>query len=211
MASQIRAGSVWEICKDSGEWMIVDLGFSATKPSCGIWTEANCTRVVEFGQLVKRVIEEAQKADSRPLNLLLEAPLSVAFNKRCNPTRRRCENSKDGKYRLWYVNAGAATLIAADHLLRKLNGCQIQREVRLFEGFVSFKNPNAQAKTRNERVQEHICDVLKLKNAVWDPTQACIFAPENLKHQDGDTIQSAFAFLCKDLVPPVIRIDPPTN
>lgn len=208
MASQIRAGSVREICKDSGDWMIVDMGFSARQRSCGIWTEASGVDVVEFGTLVKRVIEEARKSDSGPLNLLLEAPLSVAFNERENPTRRRCENSKDGKYRLWYVNAGAATLIAADHLLRKLNGCQIQRDVRLFEGFVSFKGPKGEAACSKKLGNPHERDVLLLKNAVWDPTQACIFAPENLKHKDSDTIQSAFAFLCKDPVPPVIRVDP---
>ena len=210
MASQIRAGSIGEICAGSGEWMIVDLGFSARKRSCGIWTKANGACVVEFGQLVKSVIEEAQKPGKEPLNLLLEAPLSVAFNNSGNPTRRRCDTSKDGKHRDWYVNAGATTLTAADHLLRKLNGCQIKREVRLFEGFVSFKAKGA-SKNQKEREQEHKCDVLRLKNAVWNRSTACIFAPEKLHRQNDPKARSAFAFLCKDLVPPVIRIDPPTN
>ena len=210
MASQIRAGSVKEICKDSGEWIIVDLGFSARQRSCGIWTEA-CEEpaVLTFGCLVKRVCKEARDADRGQLNLLLEAPLSVAFKKNDNPTRRLCD-AKDGKYRPWYVNAGATTLIAADHLLRKLNDCQIQREVRLFEGFVSFKAPKPQAKTQRERKQEHKRDVLQLKNAVWNPNTACIFGPDDLV-QEGETIQSAFAFLCKNPVPPVIRVDPPTD
>ena len=211
MASQIRAGFVWEICKDSGEWVIVDLGFSARKRSCGIWTKANCACVVEFGQCVDRVIEEARKAASKPLNLLLEAPLSVAFNKRGNPTRRRCDTSKDGKHRDWYVNAGATTLTAADHLLRKLNGCQIKRDVRLFEGFVSFKETKSQATPSKNRINPHERDVLLLKSAVWDRKNACIFAPDKLKQKKDDTVQSAFAFLCKDLVPPVIRVDLPTN
>lgn len=210
MASQIRAGSDGEINKDSGEWIIVDLGFSNKQRSCGIWTEADEPKAVEFGDLVKRVIAKAQKDDSRPLNLLLEAPLSVAFKKNGNPTRRRCD-AKNGKSREWYVNAGATTLIAADHLLRNLIDCQIQREVRLFEGFVSFKDPKNQAKTAGARRQGHICDVLQLKGVVWDRNKACIFAPEKLAHHKEDRIQSAFAFLCKDLVPPVIRIDPPTN
>ena len=208
MASQILAGSVCQIGKGSGEWMIVDLGFSAKQRSCGIWTKATNTEVVTFGQLVKRVTGEAQKADSVPLNLLLEAPLSVAFKKDGNPTRRLCD-TKDGKYRDWYVNAGATTLIAADHLLRHLDSCKIQRDVRLFEGFVSFKVSTGKTKNRNERIQEHELDALKLKDAVWNPKKACIFAPEKLVHE-GDDIRSAFAFLCKDLVPPVIRVDPHT-
>lgn len=209
MASQIRAGSVGEINKDSGDWMIVDLGFSAKRPSCGIWTKADGADVVEFGVLVKRVIAEAQKADSVPLNLLLEAPLSVAFKRNGNPTRRLCD-TRDSKHRDWYVNAGATTLIAADHLLRNLNGCQIHREVRLFEGFVSFKDPKNEAARSAKRVNPHERDVLLLKNAVWNPNMACIFTPGELQQKEGDTVQSAFAFLCKDLVPPVIRIDPPT-
>ena len=211
MSPQIRAGSVGEICKDSGEWVIVDLGFSAKQRSCGIWTEAYEEPVVlTFGCLVKRVCKEARAGAYRgPLNLLLEAPLSVAFNEARNPTRRRCD-AKDGKYRDWYVNAGATTLIAADHLLRNLNGCQIQREVRLFEGFVSFKDPNDKAKTQDERMQEHKRDVLQLKRAICDPNTACIFDPEDLV-QERETIQSAFAFLCEGLVPPVIRVDPPTD
>ena len=208
MASQILAGSVCQIGKGPGEWMIVDLGFSAKQRSCGIWTKDTDTDVVTFGQLVKRVTEEAQKADSVPLNLLLEAPLSVAFKKNGNPTRRLCD-TKDGKYRDWYVNAGATTLIAADHLLRHLDSCKIQRDVRLFEGFVSFKDSTGKKKNQNERMQEHKLDALKLKDAVWDPKTACIFAPEKLVHE-GDDIRSAFAFLCKDLVPPVIRVDPDT-
>lgn len=208
MASQIRAGSFCDIRKDSGKWMIVDLGFSAKKRSCGIWTEADDACVAEFGQLVKRVIEEARKSDPRPLNLLLEAPLSVAFNKRGNPTRRRCDTSKDGKHRVWYVNAGATTLIAANHLLQKLNGCQIQRDVRLFEGFVSFKGPKVEAARSKKRVNPHERDGLLLKNAVWNPNTACIFTPGELQQNEGDAVKSAFAFLCKNLVPPVIRVDP---
>ena len=210
MSPKIRSGSDCHIRKDSGKWMIVDLGFSATQLSCGIWTKANGACVVEFGQLVKRVIEEAQKNDSGPLNLLLEAPLSVAFNERGNPTRRRCD-AQDGKYRDWYVNAGATTLIAADHLLRNLNDCQIQREVRLFEGFVSFKAPKDDANPSKKRINPHEHDVLQLKHAVWNPNPACIFAPEKLKQKEDDTIRSAFAFLYKGLVPPVIRVDPPTD
>lgn len=211
MASQIRAGFVKEICKDSVEWIIVDLGFSARQRSCGIWTEAYEEPVVlTFGCLVKRVCKEAQDADRGPLNLLLEAPLSVAFKKNGNPTRRQCD-AKDGKYRPWYVNAGATTLIAADHLLRNLNDCQIQREVRLFEGFVSFKAPKDDANPSKKRINPHKHDVLQLKHAVWNPNPACIFAPWELKQQKNDTVRSAFAFLYKGLVPPVIRVDPPTD
>ena len=114
------------------------------------------------------------------------------------------------------MNAGAATLIAAGHLLRALSGCQGKRVVRLFEGFVSFKPQENERKSeqeneckskKEERIEEHKKDVLALKNAVWDRTNANIFDPTELRKDPTHRIESAFSFLDKRLIPPVIRID----
>ena len=148
MPFEIIAGSTTDINKDSGQWLIVDIGFSSTECSCGIWKGSGKPCVTTFGNLVKLVTHAVQKAGTQPLNLLIEAPLSVAFQKDGNPTRRSCD-SQGGKHRDWYVNAGATTLIAAGYLLRALHGCRIQRDVRLFEGFISFKPSEAKpSKTR---------------------------------------------------------------
>ena len=203
MASKIVAGRTTDINRGSGQWLIVDIGFSSTDPSCGVWNGTGKPEVVEFGDLVTLATQEVRMAGSQPLNLLLEAPLSVAFQPNGNPTRRKCD-SQDDKHRDWYVNAGATTLIAASHLLWALANCQGQRDVRLFEGFVSFKPPEAKPKSKAEQIAEHKRDVLKLKNAVWTGASAQFIDPCKLRQNPGHCIKSAFHFLDEHLIPPVI-------
>ncbi len=206
MAPRIIAGQVADINEDAGQWLIVDMGFSSTKRSCGVGNDAGEPYVVTFSGLVTLATQEVQRADSRPLNLLLEAPLSVAFQQNGNPTRRICD-TYDGQHRDWYVNAGATTLIAASYLLRALHACQIQRDVRLFEGFVSFGRHQGRTRNNAERIAAHRADVLALRNAVWYGANAQIFDPGELV-QHPNRIESAFHFLDEDLIPPVIRINP---
>ena len=207
MASRIFSGSTTDINKDSGPWLIVDIGFSSMECSCGVWNGTGKPTVVTFGGLVNLATREVQEATTSPLNLLIEAPLSVAFQKNGNPTRRSCD-SQGGKHRDWYVNAGATTLIAAGYLLQALDGCEGQRDVRLFEGFVSFKRSEAKPKTKAERIAAHKKDVLKLKDAVWTRANAQIIDPGELPRNPDDRIESAFPFFKMKLIPPVIRINP---
>ena len=131
------------------------------------------------------------------MNLLLEAPLSVVFNKGGNPDHRSCDKRGD-QYRDWYVNAGAATLVAAGHLLRTLHDCESQREVRLFEGLVSFKSQDDKS--------SHTSDVLALKNAVWNPRKRQVVNPNELTINDGDRVESAFAFAGMNFGVPLVII-----
>ena len=207
MAPRIIAGLVADINPDSGQWLIVDVGFSSNEQSCGVWNGAGEPYVVTFGDLVRLAIQEVQEPVSGPLNLLLEAPLSVAFRENGNPTRRVCD-TQDGRHRDWYVNAGATTLIAAGYLLLAVHRCQRQREVRLFEGFVSFRHPDDRPTNRAQRIASHIADVWALRNAVWNHANANIFGPGELQQDPNDHIESAFSFLDGDIVPPVIRYSP---
>ena len=142
MASKIVAECTIDINEGSGQWLIVDIGFSSTEPSCGVWNGMEKPSVVTFGDLLKLATREVQKAGPLPLNLLLEAPLSLAFQQNDNPIRRSCD-SQGSQHRDWHVNAGSTTLVAAGYLLRALDGFQKQRNIRLFEGFVSFKGSEA--------------------------------------------------------------------
>ena len=75
--------------------------------------------------------------------------------------------------------------------------CEIQREVRLFEGFVSFKP----SKTKSS----HTKDVKRLRKAAWNPTPDCVFAPCKLRKNDSDTLQSVFKFADMNFgIPPVV-------
>ena len=88
-------------------------------------------------------------------------------------------------------------IVATGYLLRSLVDSEVQRDVRLFEGFVSFKS--------GTRKSDHVKDVNELRKAVWNPKQGCIIAPESIKLCDSDTIESAFAFAGMDFgVPPVV-------
>ncbi len=207
MAPKIIAGCTTDINEESGQWLIVDIGFSSTACSCGVWDGTGEPRVVTFGQLVSLVIKKAQEPDCTPLNLLIEAPLSVAFQQNGNPTRRQCD-SLGKKHRDWYVNAGATTLIAASYLLWKLNNCPRTRQVRLFEGLVSFKTSNQRPRSKKARIATHKNDVRNLKKAVCNPADAKVFSPQELPVNQCDRVESAFSFLDKNTIPPVIRTNP---
>ena len=196
MGLHIRAGCVSEIHNQEGEWLFVDLGFAAESRSCGVLTDEGNPEVVRFGELVNLVVREATQSVSTPLNLLIEAPLSVTFNKNGNPTGRSFEK-QGAKTRYWYLQAGAVVTIAAGHLLRALVRSGIQREVRLFAGFVSFKS----SKTKSS----HTRDVLKLREAVRNPAKARIVTPDQVRRTDSDRVESAFAFAAMDFgIPPVV-------
>ena len=211
--SKIRAGRCSEMTKyDKGVWLFVDVGFSMADKTCGILKPNGTADVVTFDCLKQLVIKEAQET-CPPLNLVLEAPLSVAFNGNGNPTRRNCDTLKDKygndkkdknghpKHRDWYVNAGAAMLVATTHLLRAVLDSGIQREIRLFEGFLSFKSGRTKS--------DHIKDVKKLRKVAWYGTEGKIFAPEKLRKSCSDRLESAFKVAGMDFgIPPVIFVYP---
>ena len=200
MAPEIRAGCYEELVKPSGEWLFIDIGFSSKKKSCGFLKGKGCPDVVTFGDLVEQVVEETQEETGEPLNMLIEAPLSVAFNKKRNPTFRTVEwwdDSKGNKqYRGWWYNAGASTMVAAGYLLRSVSDCETKREVRLFEGLVSFKP--------QDDTSSDIKDVEALRDSVWDPTRRCVYGPCDLKVNESDKLKPAFPKIYCGIPPVVI-------
>ena len=152
-----------------------------------------------YGDLEFRIADELAKG-SFPLNLLIEAPLSVAFNVHGNPTGRRIERrGRDTRY--WYVGAGAVTLLATTYLLRKLHDGKPTREIRLFEGFASFKSKGA--------TSSHADDISKLRSVAWgESDRGRIVDREGLKMRDEDILRSAFAVSGMDFgVPPVVVVE----
>ncbi len=197
---RIRAGEVSEVKKEPGEWLFVDVGFSSKGLTCGVVEGERTPEAKTFGGLVDLVVQKAKKI-GEPLNLLLEAPLSAAFNEACNPTGRSFEKSEDGQHPYWYENAGGVLIVATGHLLRAVVDCERQREVRLFEGFVSF-TPKGDKSTDTY-------DALSLRKAVWNTTSASLFGPGDLKMKESDTLKSALAFAGMDFgIPPVVVVQP---
>ena len=110
------------------DWIFVDIGFARQDNSCGVAIGTDVAKKVEFAELVKLVVRAVQK-EGKSLNLLLEAPLSMAFTKAGNPWPRNFEWSTrsqgndspqwfkdliDPSERFWYSRAGASTKAGAE-------------------------------------------------------------------------------------------------
>ena len=184
---------------NSGEWVFVDIGFSRNSRSCGFAVGDSEPQEVVFGSLAPQILSVIGKGRG-PLNLLIEAPLSVAFNAKGNPTGRRIEK-RGSRTRYWYVGPGCAVLVAATYLLRELYEASPTRQVRLFEGFASFKEQGGSS--------SHTDDVADLRNIAWSRGQTLgrVVGPDGLKAEKGDILCSAFAVSGMDLgVPPVVVV-----
>jgi hypothetical protein len=86
------------------------------------------------------------------------------------------------------------------YLLRGLHNSKPQREVRLFEGFVSFK-PKGQ-------VSSHCADVQALRAVVWATNReaSAVVGAGELATTSSDRVVSAFAVAGMDFgVPPVVH------
>ena len=142
----IRAGTPEEIAPGSGEWLFVDAGFSSSGRSCGVLGADNAAASITFSEARSRLVS-AGSIKAGPLNLLIEAPLSVAFNSRGNPTRRSIERL-GSQHRYWYEGLGCLVMTSAPYLLRGLCDSRPDREVRLFEGFVSFNTTLSDSQRR---------------------------------------------------------------
>ncbi|MDE0343954.1 MAG: helix-turn-helix transcriptional regulator [Deltaproteobacteria bacterium] len=201
LATTIVPGIRDQARRDSGQWVFVDIGFSAHSKSCGIAIGDTQPRNVRYSDLVSRIARELESGAS-PLNLLIEAPLSIAFNTAGNPTGRSIEKN-NGQTRYWYVGAGAAMLLATTHLLRCLCDMRPSREVRLFEGFASFKSRG--------RRSSHEADVSNLRSVAWGESQKGKIVEEGrLKMRDDDILVSAFAVSGMDFgIPAVVVVDDP--
>ena len=201
----IVAGTVDEAVRESGDWVFVDLGFSAQSKSCCIAFGDAEPFHLTYGELGSR-LECLTTAGAGPVNLLLEAPLSVAFSKDGNPTgrwietRRRIETGQR-ETRFWYVGPGAAVLIAATYLLRRLHDANPVNEIRLFEGFASFKSK----RTRTT----HVEDVMALRDVAWGRSdRGRVVGLDDLKARRGDVLHSAFAVTGMDLgIPAVVLLE----
>jgi hypothetical protein len=194
----IRAGTPEEVEPKSGEWLFIDAGFSSSGRSCGVLGAENVAASITFSEARSRLVASGSRKTS-PLNLLIEAPLSVAFNSRGNPTGRSMERL-GSQHRYWYEGLGCLVMTSALYLLRGLHDSQPQREVRLFEGFVSFKPKGS--------VSSHGADVQALRAVVWDANRGsdAVIAANHLAMTPSDRLASAFAVAGMEFgLPPVVR------
>jgi len=196
----IRAGLIEEIIWNSGSWIFVDIGFSNKAKSCGILIENNKPSELMFNEACLAVKNHVKQSDS-PINLVIEAPLSVSFDKEGNPKGRKIEKQK-GKTRYWCVGPGCVVMVATQYLLNEIENLTQNFELRLFEGFVSFK--------KKEEKTNHSRDVILLREVVMNPVRydSSIISGKGLKMDSTDILSSAFELSGRDYgIPPVIKIE----
>jgi hypothetical protein len=194
----IRAAQMKDATRCSVDWVFVDPGFSSRARSCGLLSGSAEPAQLTFAQLRAGLVQLAT-SEGPPMNLVIEAPLSVAFGAVGNPIGRSVE-LRNGQARYWYVGLGCSVLVAATYLLRALTESKIKRDIRLFEGLVSFK-PKGIPSSHSE-------DVLKLRSVAWgEHGSGRIVPPEELAASPTHTVQSAFLVAGMDFgVPPVVAV-----
>jgi hypothetical protein len=95
---------------------------------------------------------------------VIEAPLSVCFNKDGNPAGRLIEKEAiEGKTntRYWHADLGCSVMVAAMYLIRDIFEAAPTSQVRLFEGFVTYKDRSVRT--------DHRADARLLREVVKDP------------------------------------------
>ena len=196
----IHAGETEDIKWGSGVWVFLDIGFSNKRKSCGLLVEDGEPEELQFQTAAARISNIAGRA-SQAVNLVIEAPLSVAFDKWGNPSGRSFEKL-GSKTRYWYNGLGCTVMVAAFYLVRAVHDARPGQDVRLFESFVSYKEQGTRS--------DHSRDVLLMRNVVKDPVTNArsIVAPDSLKMAADDHLISAFCVAGLDCgIPPVIKCD----
>ncbi len=192
----IRAGIIQEIKWNSGNWVFIDIGFANKSRSCGMLFGNGDPSEVTFNEATELICDYLSKQQI-PTNLVIEAPLSVCFDVKGNPKGRKPEK-QNGKTRYWYVGLGCTVMVAAFYLLRAITDSNPPAEVRLFEGFVSFKD--------SDNTSNHSNDVILLRDAVINTKPGSIIDPEGFKMEKCDMVSSAFKVGSMDYgVPPIIQ------
>jgi hypothetical protein len=192
----IKAAKVDEIRWDDCAWIFVDIGFSNNKRSCGVlFGDDNSPSCLRFGEANTAILHRLQNLNG-PVKLVVEAPLSVCFDKDGNPKGRSIEKS-GSKTRYWYNGLGCAVMTAAVYLIRSIQRCPSTGIVLLAEGFISFKNPASPT--------SHASDALLLRSIVKGHQSGRIHSPDTLTSCSTDVLESAVAYAGEDIgIPPVI-------
>jgi hypothetical protein len=177
----ITSGSLHDLTSADTLLAILDVGFARQRRSCGLVLPNSKPQCLTFGEATQCIITFVSTASS-PVNLVIEAPLSVAFTHDGNPTGRTVE-SQNGLNRYWYVGLGTSVMVAALYLIKALPAGSGAPPVRLFEGFVSFKRA----------ASDHLADVRALEHVIRTPRlyPSHIVAPEGLRASPTDSVQSA--------------------
>lgn len=156
-----------DVAKLSGlATLAIDLGFSGSRPTCGAAYRAKgSNRVVrerlKFGECVDFSLKTL--AGSSEAVLIIEAPLSAAFDTEGNPHARGAFEAAP-KARWWSIGPGAAMALAAQYFLRALDQVATSdARHHLIEGFVAGADSGDDAEVAERLVES----VISPQKATW--------------------------------------------
>jgi hypothetical protein len=178
----IRAATVEEIVWDDESWIVLDIGFAGSKnKSSGLGIGVAPAVNVTFSEACQKIIDRID-AKSATVNLVVEAPLSVAFDVNGNPTVRAFEK-RDGETRGWYLGPAPSVTVAALRLLKRIqDSISPAADLRLVEGFATFKDKRT----------DHAADVEALREVIRG-RQGRIISPMNFAQNTSDNVESLAA------------------
>ena len=192
------AGHPTEFSRNPDHWIFVDIGFGGRKnngsigKTTGIKLPDEDSKNVTWSDCIAD-IKKYVNAASFPMNLMLEAPLSVAFDVSGNPAPRAFEKTDKGA-RYWYVPMGTNVAMSALFLLADLRR-ELKMKVRIYEAIVSFKS---------ERT-DHLDDANSMYKAVVNDG---IMPLAEFKQSPNDKVESLTSKIGWNFgIPPVFIIE----
>jgi hypothetical protein len=195
----IVPGKPSDVVWGKGNWIILDIGFSGRSDNrgrtCGLIIGKDDPTHLSFAD-AKRAVVSAICGSQSEINLMIEAPLSVSFRNGLPATR--LVEREGSQSRSWFTGAGCAVMVASMYLLREISQSEPAVTVRLFEGFVSFKD--------RAQKSDHKYDAKLLKEALQYPERysGSIISENDLKEQTNDDLMSAFSVMGLDYGVPVV-------
>lgn len=96
-----------QIAQNIENWFSVDIGYSEKSKSCGVYISSlQRGEDVSYDEMVKKFQNFLLSNKSQKVGLIIEAPLSIAFNNG-NPIGRKKVEKENSLTRYWYNGAGA--------------------------------------------------------------------------------------------------------
>lgn len=140
-------------CSKNLPLVAIDLGYSATSPSCGLaWTGYEPAIKLQFGAAIRKVKELIWENDIQLI--VLEAVLSTFHKSNGNPDIR----GEFERGRGWYHGAGVLTYASALQFIKMLANDLKSKQVYIAEAFLSNKG----------RKTSHTEDALLIRDLFWD-------------------------------------------
>lgn len=222
-------------------WLIIDMGFSASNRTCGIWMNgasipdngptaaASSARQTKkqlpnkhYGMLAPAVLTALGAPAPEAVNIMIEAPLSMAFTlpghgvRSGNPAARFADylpsnlpDRESPRTRPWYTQPAAGLILPSVRLVTLLAAELTETTIYIYEGFVSFKNKRQRSDHKGDvealwkAIPKEPITTEELDGPVVCPKTAVAESALPLHSDPTDAHQSR----SEAGIPPILRVD----